>query len=151
MERTKQCAIEHWHKVNKKDLPSKYANIPLRTDEIRDEATKNDPKIGSKRSAPADDKSASPTKKVTTTREAQKPPESRDLNPKKTSILNRRNGNNLDGESYSLGSGNTDFERHRDEISDSDKSNFFLFCSLFTISDFLDRFYHTYLTSINCI
>ena len=128
MERTKQCAIEHWHKVNKKDLPSKYANISSRTDEITDEATKNDPKIGSKRSAPADDRtSASPTKKVTTTREAQKSQESRDLNPKKSSILNRRNGNNLDGESHSLGSGNTDFDRHRDEISDSDKSNFFFF------------------------
>lgn len=150
MERTKQCAIEHWHKVNKKDLPSKYANISSRTDEITDEATKNDPKIGSKRSAPADERTiASPTKKATTTKEAQKSQESRDLNPKKSSTLNRRNGNNLNGENHGLGSGNTDFDRHRDEISDSDKSNFFLSSSLFIRSVILykfyfDKFYCTY-------
>ena len=52
MERTKQCAIEHWHKENNIDLPASYR--------LTDQAI---PLVGSKRVAPQDFLS-SPAKKI---------------------------------------------------------------------------------------
>jgi len=53
METTKQCAVEHWHQVNNKELPQQY----------RRTANQPDPKVGNKRSA-LDDSNNSPTKKI---------------------------------------------------------------------------------------
>ncbi|XP_065655895.1 uncharacterized protein LOC100201447 isoform X2 [Hydra vulgaris] len=54
MERTKQCAIEHWHKENNKDFPASY--------KLTDQAT---PLVGSKRQAPQDFSASSSKKSLT--------------------------------------------------------------------------------------
>lgn len=63
MERTKQCAIEHWHKVNKIALPQKYQRVEKEQVPIA-------PPVGSKRSAPDDDTKSltSPLKKVSSSK-----------------------------------------------------------------------------------
>lgn len=89
MEKTKQCAIDHWHKVNKKDVPKKYAEESKEDEkEQKEEVNKADPKIGSKRSAPNDEKGySSPTKKVTTAKEA--PKEANNTKSSSSSNLNK--------------------------------------------------------------
>lgn len=75
MERTKECAVEHWHKVNKLDIPDKFGvtkpnDAKERDVDIRVEGS---PRVGSKRTASDTELNRSPVKKAATGKPDQLP------------------------------------------------------------------------------
>lgn len=92
MEKSKQTAIEHWHRVNNLELPEKYkpeCTQPIEKDNsgnAQEPAKKTNQEVGSKRSAP-DPPDSSPTKKPTMV--------AKDLKPSVTESNNKKEDKGL--------------------------------------------------------
>lgn len=70
MEKTKECAVEHWHKVNNLEIPEKFG--VTKADDSKEKEidirVEESPRVGSKRSASDTDENKSPMKKQATSK-----------------------------------------------------------------------------------